>query len=159
MLELIQDNEKKIIARLVQLDADAFGRGGLSEWHLVPMIRHGRVFVWKEDEVIVGSVQYILDWDHPRKAYMFGVSVAKGWRGRGVGAALLKESFRALYREKMEDVELTVDPENTAALKLYRDKLGFVDTEYLANEYGEGENRLVMKLSLSIFVDGQSADV
>lgn len=148
MIELVRMMEPEIIARLVQIETEAFGTGGLNVWHLEPLIRHGRVYIYRLDNEIVGLVHYMLDWDRPKKAYMVGVSISKESRGQGIGFKLLKESFEALSKETIEEVELTVDPDNVAAVKLYEGKLGFLVTDFKQDEYGEGEGRLVMKLSL-----------
>ncbi|BBB91157.1 MAG TPA: GNAT family N-acetyltransferase [Methylomusa anaerophila] len=149
MVELVDKNDIELIPQLVKLEAEAFGQGGLNEWHLVPIIRHGRVYISKKGEKVVGSVQYILDWDNPQKAYMIGVSVSPEYRGRGIGTELLKETFKALSRENIAEVELTVAPDNLAAIKVYERKLKFVVTEYRKNEYGNHQDRLVMNLSLA----------
>ncbi|MDR3584055.1 MAG: GNAT family N-acetyltransferase [Desulfosporosinus sp.] len=149
MIELVQTMDPKIITRLVQIETEAFGPGGLNVWHLEPLIRHGRVYVYQLDNEIVGLVHYMLDWDRPQKAYMVGVSISKESRGQGIGAELLKESFEALSKENIEEVELTVDPDNLAAVKLYEGKLGFLVTDFKQDEYGKGEGRLVMNLFLA----------
>ena len=153
MIELVRTMDPEIIARLVQIETEAFGAGGLTVWNLEPLIRHGRVYVYRLDNEIVGLVHYMLDWDRPQKAYMVGVSISKQSRGQGIGAKLLSESFEALSKETIEEVELTVDPNNAAAVKLYESKLGFLVTDFKDNEYGEGEGRLVMKLSLAKFAN------
>ncbi|MDR3602937.1 MAG: GNAT family N-acetyltransferase [Desulfosporosinus sp.] len=148
MIELVRTMDPEIIARLVQIETEAFGQGGLNVWHLEPLIRHGRVYVYRLHNEIVGLVHYMLDWDRPQKAYMVGVSISKELRGQGIGAKLLKESFDALAKETIEEVELTVDPNNLVAVKLYESKLGFLVTDFKQDEYGEGEARLIMKLVL-----------
>ena len=148
MIELVRTMEPELIARLVQIETEAFGSGGLKVWHLEPLIRHGRVYVYRLDNEIVGLVHYMLDWDRPKKAYMVGVSISKESRGQGIGAKLLNESFVALSQETIEEVELTVDLDNVAAVKLYESKLGFLVTDFRNDEYGEGEGRLVMQLIL-----------
>ncbi|QDR79662.1 GNAT family N-acetyltransferase [Sporomusa termitida] len=148
MVELITAFDKAIIRRLVELEADAFGAGGMNEWQLVPLIRHGHVYVTRKAGEVIGAVQYMLDWHNPKKAYMIGVSIAKEQRGQGVGTGFIKETFTPLAAEGIEEVELTVDPANAAAVKVYKGKLGFTVTEFRRDEYGDGEDRLVMKLSL-----------
>jgi len=148
MIELVRTMDPKIIERLVQIETEAFGTGGLTVWNLEPLIRHGRVYVYRLDNEIVGLVHYMLDWDRPKKAYMVGVSISKESRGQGIGAKLLNESFVALSQETIEEVELTVDLDNVAAVKLYESKLGFLVTDFRNDEYGEGEGRLVMQLIL-----------
>lgn len=149
--EWIQTVELPLLRRLVQLEREAFGVGGLNEWHLVPFIRHGRVYAIRKNEDVVGSVQYMLDWDSPCKAYMVGVSVAKEVRGQGLGTELIKKSLQALANENIDEVELTVDAANVAAIRVYEGKLGFLAKMIRKDEYGEGENRLVMTLSLGDF--------
>ena len=145
VVELVRRNEPELVRRIVQIEAEAFGAGGLNEWILVPLIRHGRVFCLTQKGEILGSVQYMLDWDTPSRAYMVGVSITKAMRGRGLGTELLKESFIALNKDNIVEVELTVDRANTAAIEVYQRKLGFSVLDYRENEYGAGEHRLVMR--------------
>lgn len=147
-VELLQTVELSLINRLVKLELEAFGIGGLNEWHLVPFIRHGRVYVAIEKDEIVGLIQYMRDWDNPAKAYLMGVSIAKEVRGKGLGTTLIHSSLQALRQENIEEVELTVDPKNSTAISVYAEKLGFVVRDTRMNEYGAGENRLVMTLAL-----------
>lgn len=149
MIELVQTVEPKLVKRLVELEIDAFGLGGMNEWQLVPLIRHGRVYISRQNHEIIGLIQYMLDWSSPKKAYMVGVSVDKEWRSHGIGTKLLKESFSMLSQENIQEIELTVDPKNVAAVTVYEKKLGFITQELREDEYSEGENRLVMKLSLT----------
>lgn len=151
MIELVRKIEPQFIQRLAQIEKEAFGEGGLNVWHLVPLIRHGRVYVYKKDLEIIGAVQYMLDWDSPHKAYMVGVSISKEFRGLSLGTELLKKSLKTLSRENIEEVELTVDPNNVGAVKMYKEKIGFKVMDSRENEYGEGEDRLVMTLSLADF--------
>ncbi|VBB07053.1 acyl-coa n-acyltransferase [Lucifera butyrica] len=151
MIELVRTIEPRLIQRLVQLETEAFGAGGMNEWHLVPLIRHGRVYVIRENHEVVGAVQYMLDWDFPQRAYMVGVSISREVRGRGLGTKLLRESILALAQDHIEQVELTVDPDNAAAIAVYEKKLGFQAVELRLDEYGSGENRLVMHLPVAAF--------
>jgi len=151
MVELVTEIEPKLLDRLVELEREAFGDGGMNEWHLVPVIRHGRVFVSKENDVVVGEVQYMLDWNNPGLAYLIGVAVAGEVRGKGVGTKLLAESIQRLFEDKIESVELTVEAGNVAAVKVYREKLGFEVTDFRKNEYGPDQDRQVMVLSRDKF--------
>ena len=153
MIELVQKVEPELIGRLVQLETEAFGEGGMNEWHLVPLIRHGRVYIFRQDQAVLGAVQYMLDWENPHKAYMVGVSIAQESRGQGIGGKLLQGSFNDLAKANITEVELTCDSNNIVAVKLYESKFGFLVTESRLNEYGEGEDRLVMKLLLANVVN------
>lgn len=74
MIELVQGQDGDTIQKIISLESESFGIGGMNEWHLVPLIRHGRVFVIRNNKTVVGSVQYIMDWSHPKKAYLFGIA-------------------------------------------------------------------------------------
>ena len=148
-VELLESVDLKLLQKLVQLEKEAFDVGGLNEWNIVPFIRHGRVYVAKQQQEVVGLIEYMRDWDNPRKSYLVGISIAKEMRGQGLGTILLHNSLQLLKKENIEEVELTVDPENLAAIKVYEEKLGFVKKDFRLDEYGAGENRLVMILSLN----------
>ncbi len=77
-----------------------------------------------------------------------GVSIARELRGRGLGTTFIRASLQALRQENIAEVELTVDPDNRSAIKVYAEKLGFAAKGMRLDEYGAGENRLVMILAL-----------
>ena len=147
MIEQVKELDPATLTTLVRLENQAFGVGGLNEWHYVPLARHGRVFIFREHEAVVGSVQYMLDWEKPKTAYIVGIVVDEALRGRGIATQLLQASFEKLREEELEGVELTVAPSNVVALKLYEQKLGFVRSAYREHEYGVGEHRLVLVLT------------
>lgn len=149
IIKAIHDNDKKIVDKIIVLEDQAFGNGGMNEWHLVPFIRHGQVFAAVEGEEVLGAVQYMRDWQQPERAYLYGVSVSRERRGKGLGTVLLRDSFRELLQSGITEVELTVDPQNAAAIRVYQEKLGFSIGELRRNEYGAGEDRLVMRLQLA----------
>jgi ribosomal protein S18 acetylase RimI-like enzyme len=61
----------------------------------------------------------------PQVAHITQLCVAKAYRGRGLGRALLEQSADALVRAGFEAITLTVTEANDAAVKLY-ERLGFV---------------------------------
>lgn len=86
------------------------------------------------------------------------MSIAKEMRGQGLGTELIAKSLQVLANENIEEVELTVDPAaNVAAIRVYERKLGFLTKEVRTDEYGEGENRMVMTLSLRDFTGKSDA--
>jgi RimJ/RimL family protein N-acetyltransferase len=55
-----------------------------------------------------------------------GMLVAAGWRGRGVGTALVAASIEWARARRLHKLTLGVFPHNQAAIALYR-KFGFVE--------------------------------
>lgn len=60
-----------------------------------------------------------------------GMAVDRGWRRRGIGAALLAEAFRWARWAGVEKLALAVYPDNEAARALYR-RFGFTEEGRLA---------------------------
>ncbi|NPV90549.1 MAG: GNAT family N-acetyltransferase [Firmicutes bacterium] len=145
MIELLKENRPELIKQIVQLENEAFGADGLTEWVLVPLVRHGRVYCLTIGNRLVGAAQYLRDWDNPELAYLVGIAVAKSHQGQGWGTELMKESMRSMSRDGIRELELTVAPDNRGAVEVYKRKLGFVEAGYRRNEYGEGRDRLVMR--------------
>src|ERR1039457_3452323 len=60
----------------------------------------------------------------PQVAHITQLCVAKAYRGRGLGRALLRQSAETLRSEEFEAITLTVTEANVPAVKLY-ERLGF----------------------------------
>ena len=80
-----------------------------------------------------------------------GMCVADGWRGRGVGRALLQTAIDWARAASAHKVELQCWPHNDAARRLY-EGMGFVQEGYLRRHYprksGELWDAVVMGLVL-----------
>ncbi|NMB24683.1 MAG: GNAT family N-acetyltransferase [Firmicutes bacterium] len=149
-VEELVELEPDLLQALINIEQDAFGRGGMNEWFLPPFARQGRVFVlWVEEtDQPVGVAECMRIWDRPHSAYLFGFAIRSDWRGRGLGTIFMQEIIRRLQLAGFLSIELTVSPTNTAALRIYQDKLGFAKIAECPGEYGPGEDRLVLRLDL-----------
>jgi RimJ/RimL family protein N-acetyltransferase len=80
-----------------------------------------------------------------------GMAVAAGWRGRGVGGALLAEGIERARAAGAHKLALQVWPHNGAAIALY-ERFGFEREGYLKRHYrrrsGELWDAVVMGLRL-----------
>ena len=80
-----------------------------------------------------------------------GMAVAAGWRGRGVGSALLAEAVDRARKAGAHKVALQVWPHNAAAIALY-ERFGFQREGYLTRHYrrrsGELWDAVIMGLRL-----------
>jgi RimJ/RimL family protein N-acetyltransferase len=80
-------------------------------------------FVAEADGEIVGMLHV------ERSRFGFGelgMAVARPWRGRGVGTALLEAAMKWAREEGLHKLSLSVFPHNAAAIALYR-RFGFVE--------------------------------
>ena len=80
-----------------------------------------------------------------------GMAVAAGWRGHGVGTALLAEAVERARKAGAHKIALQVWPHNAAALALY-ERFGFRREGYLTRHYrrrsGELWDAVIMGLRL-----------
>lgn len=80
-----------------------------------------------------------------------GMAVAAGWRGRGIGSALLAEGIDQARAAGAHKVALQVWPHNSAAIALY-ERFGFQREGYLTRHYrrrsGELWDAVIMSLRL-----------
>ena len=80
---------------------------------------------------VVGSVHV----DRSRHGFgEVGMAVAREWRGRGVGSALLAAAIDWARGHGLHKLSLSVFPHNTAAIALYR-KFGFVEEGRRVKQY------------------------
>jgi RimJ/RimL family protein N-acetyltransferase len=81
-----------------------------------------------------------------------GMFVAREWRGRGVGSALLAAAIDQARDRGLHKLSLGVFPHNEAGLALYR-KFGFVEEgrrlEHIARQNGEHWDLIDMGLRLA----------
>jgi aminoglycoside 6'-N-acetyltransferase len=80
----------------------------------------GMVELWlRRPRAVRGSARI------PRIEVDLGVAVAEGWRGHGVGTALLQAAETWARERGAERMSLELDAENTGALRLY-ERMGYV---------------------------------
>ncbi|HEY3187538.1 MAG TPA: GNAT family N-acetyltransferase, partial [Solirubrobacteraceae bacterium] len=87
----------------------------------------------------------------PNRPADIGMSVAREWRGRGVGTALMQTCVDWAREHGVHKLSLQVWPHNDAALRLY-EKFGFEREGLLRRHYrrqnGEDWDAIVMGLLL-----------
>jgi RimJ/RimL family protein N-acetyltransferase len=71
----------------------------------------------------------------------FGMCVERGWRGRGVGSALVQAAIGWARGQGLHKLCLEVFAHNTAAIALYR-KCGFVEEGRRAKQYRRANGQL-----------------
>ena len=139
----IDINKREEIERVVSIEEEAFGNnGGVDEWVLKPLAKYGKVFVLKDKGNIVCVAEFMQKFGE-NSVYLYGICTEKNKRGKGLAKHLLEKSLEYFSSYGIESIDLTVSPENGAAVELY-EKLGFEKKKILKNEYGIGVDRLYM---------------
>ncbi len=116
--------EKDVYAtyKLIQETFDRPGRvrSSLEDWKR-HMLRPGsyRPDLWTlafAGEELVGAC---LGFDYPDEGWVRQLAVSEEWRGRGLGAALLRNAFSVFYTQGKHRVGLTTESDNPNALAFY----------------------------------------
>ncbi|HSH35594.1 GNAT family N-acetyltransferase [Schnuerera sp.] len=147
---LVQDYDHEILKRMVSFGLNIFGELGMDEWGLVPQIRHGNVYLLKEQNKkrIIGLAIFMRDWEDLDKCYLYDYAIAEEFHGQGLGYHFLITVIKSIKEQGFKTVSLTVDSNNKPAVKLYKDKVGFEIEEFSKDEYGKGHDRYRMSLDL-----------
>ncbi|HAX17534.1 MAG TPA: hypothetical protein DCY00_02925 [Actinobacteria bacterium] len=151
-IKVLNDINPDITLELKKLEISNLGRSAsINEWVIPVFIKYGKIIVAVKNtgkspgqkEKIIAVNELIRKWDDPGTVFIHSFYVKKSFRKKGIGSLLLKESIRIMKEEKIKKIELTVDPGNFQAIRLYK-KFDFEKTDYIENLYGEGIHRDLM---------------
>jgi len=148
MIELLElkEEDNELMEEVVKLEEEAFGKnGGVDIWILKPLATYGRVYVLRENGVVVAVAEFMRGFNG--ESYLYGLATAKDYRKKGFATKIMKESFKKLKEKSLKTMYLTVDPKKEYIVDFYK-KLGFTKDSYIENEYGEGIHRLKMRKEL-----------
>lgn len=143
-LERIRHPDHNILVMLEGYDREAFGPTGLRTYDLAVVAEAGAVYVGYLDGDLVGGCQVIRLLDEPDFCYVVGVYIRPGWQGRGLGRRLITEVAHECAKHGVRGLLLTVAPDNSGAIALYR-SMGFAGETLLPHFYGEGEDRQLLR--------------
>lgn len=105
------------------------------------------LFVRYEGESLQGYVLFATRSDHS-VSWCLSLAVAQDQRRRGLGRRLMRKALWQLGKDGVREARLAVEPNNTAAIGLYK-RLGFSPEGGVHKDYfGKGEDRLIMSLKL-----------
>lgn len=107
----------------------------------------GTLVAFADDEVI-GSLHV---GETPFGYGEIGMLVARDWRGRGVGSALVAAGIDWARRRGLHKLSLSVFAHNTAAIALYR-KFGFVDEGRRVKQFRRANGELWDSLEMGLLL-------
>jgi RimJ/RimL family protein N-acetyltransferase len=81
-----------------------------------------------------------------------GMAVAREWRGRGVGSALLAAAVAWARERGLHKLSLSVFPHNAAAIALYR-KYGFVEEGRRVKHFRRANGELWDAIDMGLLLD------
>jgi diamine N-acetyltransferase len=135
-LKVNDDQSHFVASNLYSIAESQFGFEDEGPWDLFP-------FGAYVDDTPVGFVMYAYNFKHPRfQAFIVRLMVDQQFQGQGYGREIMQLALRNFREEeKIRDVGISYEPQNTAARKLYA-SLGFTEP----GEMLEDETLAVLKL-------------
>ena len=136
------DGDRRVLAEL--LAAVAAERDGIAAEPPIDVDRLAAswtvdgTLVALADSVIIGEIRVDPSWMGFGE---IGMMVAAGWRGRGVGTALVAAAVEWARARGLHKLSLSVFPHNEAAIALYR-KFGFVEEGRLVRHARRADGEL-----------------
>lgn len=100
-------------------------RVGPLNGHARRLADHGLVYEATRDGVRAGFIAFYANDQESRIAFISHLAVKTGYRGTGVGLALMRRCIDEARGEGMKRMRLEVDSVNDSAIRFYR-SLGFV---------------------------------
>lgn len=124
-------DEDDIVSLIHQLAESAGEASPLKADYLATYWRApgSRILLAEVDSQIAGLLSYSVrpDLYHAGdSAYIENLVVADGWRGKGIGSALMKAALAEIEAAGCAEVSIATMPDNDGAQRLYR-SLGLVD--------------------------------
>ena len=87
---------------------------------------------------VIGSQKYA-----SRTGWLLSLVVAPRYQQKNIGSLMLEAILEQMHQAGLEEVLLTVSPENEAALRLYN-KWKFTDKGYGRDYFGKNKDRIVL---------------
>ncbi len=142
----IKKFDYRLLEKLKALEISSFGpEAAANQWLLPIIIRYGKIIAVKTDSNFIGLCLLIRSWDNTDKAFIHSLHVKKQYRNQGIGKMLLAKAIEMAKDYGIKCIDLTVDPQNKTAIKLYKN-FGFKINRLKKNEYGKGVHRYLMSL-------------
>ncbi len=141
-------HDPRMIALLTELDLLTYSEPTFSRFTLGAFLRFGRVFTITADGLVIGATHCMRSYDDPEEVVIFNMALRPGWRGHGLGTRFLHGILEKLQAGGTRSVSLVVAAANGRAIAVYRTKFGFEDVSTLENEFGNGHEYVLMRLSL-----------
>jgi ribosomal protein S18 acetylase RimI-like enzyme len=143
----VEQPHKDTISHILRIEKAAFGSGALNEYVVIPLMRHGRIYIAvDEDDVPIACAYLMRDMKDLDLAYLVSIAVLPAYSGYEIGVSLLEYALSDINDYCVTKVQLTVDPANFKALSTYRERLGFIVSEGSSDEYGDDRLTMIKEL-------------
>ena len=144
----IKEKDFDLVEQVLDIEGDTYEDSGLDIFDLIAMLRHGRVYVAVEKENVIGVVYFMRSFDDTGKAFLQSINIVDPGEYPNLAKSLLEVTFADMQSFGIKTVEVSCDPSNFRALKIYREELGFVASDSLQSDLLDGEELLMLQKDL-----------
>mgnify|MGYP001234529772 FL=1 len=143
----VQSAASDDIARLAFFEKQLYDNDAYSSLFFYQALRQWpRGFLTIKSDEKVAGYSLIVPLDGSR-ATLMSLLIGKSFQGQGLGRILLEQAIKSAAESSWKTLELSVAPDNAAAIKLYK-QAGFSVIETIQDYLGPGEDRLIMSRAL-----------
>ena len=143
----VQSAASDDIARLAFFEKQLYDNDAYSSLFFYQALRQWpRGFLTIKSDEKVAGYSLIVPLDGSR-ATLMSLLIGKSFQGQGLGRILLEQAIKSAAESSWKTLELSVAPDNAAAIKLYK-QTGFSVIETIQDYLGPGEDRLIMSRAL-----------
>lgn len=139
----VQSAASDDIARLAFFEKQLYDNDAYSSLFFYQALRQWpRGFLTIKSDEKVAGYSLIVPLDGSR-ATLMSLLIGKSFQAQGLGRILLEQAIKSAAESSWKTLELSVAPDNAAAIKLYK-QAGFSVIETIQDYLGPGEDRLIM---------------
>jgi ribosomal protein S18 acetylase RimI-like enzyme len=145
----VKDPDPGLVEALCRMEVGNLGQeAAINQWVLPVIIRYGKLFIAVNNkDNLIGVCEIIRSYPIPSTAFIHSFYIDGKFRDKGIGKILLEKVLDELKSDLFKEVQLTIDPDNRAASRLYR-SFGFKKKGTRKDEYGRGIIRELFSLKL-----------
>ena len=141
-------NDWNILNQAAAIDTEAFKDDGTSVFNMALFARSHSVYCLVDDDCkVIGEAVVFRNTDD-NGSVIYGFAVEKSHREQGYGSIMMKLVIEHCRNAGISFIELTMNPENPVAKRVYMDKNGFKKVEDLPSHPSKHEPRWLMRLDL-----------
>lgn len=114
-----------MLTQASDIDCEAFKEDGTSVFNMALFARCHAVYCLVDANNKAIGEAVVFRNTNDDGAVIYGFAVEKAHRGQGYGSLMMKQVLESCKKAGIKFIELTMNPENIAAKRVYMDKNGF----------------------------------
>lgn len=145
----LSPNDIEALREIETIEKQAFGDDGISIFNISLLAYSGSIFGLANSAGIIVAEAVILRNMNNDSALVFAFAVKTNFQKKGIGTILIKLLIDLGKKTNISFFELTMNPDNIAAKKLYMGIAGFIKKTEITNHPQKKEPRWLMHLDLN----------